>query len=123
MKSAVKLTVLFIPFLMAANSIFTNIAGTYILESSDFGSHTLVVKSDGHFIETTSGCIYNLRQTGSWKVNRDTLMLSISKRFDLRTKRREKVLRKVEKYLILSDSLVFINKDNSGVRYILVREK
>ena len=122
-----KYLILVLPLLSATTIDHNNICGTYVVNNSEWGGQTLVIKDNGRFIETTGGCVYDIQTTGQWKTQKDTLTLEITKRKDLRTKREFEVDNKTNQYLIKTDTLFRINSEKTNktfdADFALIRQK
>ncbi len=104
---------LFLPLLVATANRHS-ICGKYEVNNNEWYWKTLAVHCNGHFTETMSGCVYETRTTGRWKVQNDTLILQVNRRRDLRSGHESKVDNKTNKYLIKSDTLFQIYGDETN---------
>lgn len=121
MRNYYKYLFVILPLILAGKIDNYNVCGTYVSERDVFGSTKLTIKSDGYFNEVVSGCIYDFRTTGKWVQNRDTIILNITKRVNLKSKCSMEVLNRIEKYLIKTDTLFLLNNENVKSYYTLIR--
>ena len=115
------------PLLSATTIDHNNICGTYVINNSEWGGQTLVIKNNRHFIETITSCVSGNQTTGKWETNQDTIILETTLRKDLRTKQEFKIDNTIEKYLIKVDTLFRINNENGSVtldsEFALIRKR
>jgi hypothetical protein len=78
--------------------------GTY-RGNFEWSSSILKLKSSGVFIQINNGCVHNIKNKGRWKVNMDTLELSIYKQQNLRSQEGWVNKEMTVKYIIRNDSL------------------
>lgn len=95
--------------------------------NSEWYNQTIIIRSNGLFVEIVGGCVYDIQSTGRWKTQNDTLVLEISKREDLRSKRQLTFNHLMDKYLIKADTLFQVNSEKNKVNFVadfaLIRQK
>ncbi len=62
-----------------------DVVGTYRISNSEFGSDKLTLNSNGTFLRTMSGCVFDLESSGIWSLRNDTISFQSLQRKDLRT--------------------------------------
>lgn len=98
--------------LLSMTILHNNLSGTY-RSNNEWGGHFLELKSMGTFIQIQSGCVYETKTKGNWKVVKDTLVLSINKQQNLRTRGRWTDFKQTTKFIIRKDSLFCLYGNDS----------
>ena len=116
-------------FLCAFQNIDTKkLCGHYVINNSEFGNEELLLKENGTYTQFVSDCTMDIQADGKWILNKDTVVLNVITRRDLRDKKKNiKMIdgtKRVNKELVRNDSLFYVRDDNSiNVDFPLVKQK
>ena len=93
-----------------------------------FLSYNLTLKENGTYTEYQGSYTVGIENEGKWELHKNTIVLTVKTRKDLRDNNRivkiEKDAKMTEKLLVRSDTLFYLNDDNSiDDRFLLVKQK